>query len=187
MSKPIREYFWDQQLFLIIIAILELTVIYHRPSYDLHLLAINAQYTVPTALHGTTHPSAFYSFITNDTFVTLLPSQSSFGSWDFTLQALNYTTIPPAWAPTASKPTILKTVPLGNRRPQGMVYSAKARILSVVLDEGPKSESGGTPGPLALFSIVEQDNVWTIEQLTISLESDLVSPIILLTHEQKLD
>ncbi|KIR43909.1 hypothetical protein I307_00048 [Cryptococcus deuterogattii 99/473] len=143
------------------------------PSYGLHLLAINAQYTVPTALHGTTHPSAFYSFITNDTFVTLLPSQSSFGSWDFTLQALNYTTIPPAWAPTASKPTILKTVPLGNRRPQSMVYSAKARVLSVVLDEGSKNGSRGTPGPLALFSIAEQDNLWTIEQLTISLEGDL--------------
>ncbi|KAE8543020.1 hypothetical protein D1P53_000507 [Cryptococcus gattii VGV] len=143
------------------------------PSYDLHLLAINAQYTVPTALHGTSHPSALYSFITNDTFVTLLPSQSSFGSWDFTLQALNYTTIPPAWAPTASKPIILKTVPLGNRRPQSMVYSAKARILSVVLDEGSKNESAGTSGPLALFSIAEQDNIWTIDQLTISLESDL--------------
>lgn len=60
-----------------------------------------------------------------------------------------------------------------------MVYSAKARVLSVVLDEGSKNGSRGTPDPLALFSIAEQDNIWTIEQLTISLEGDLVSPIVL--------
>lgn len=144
------------------------------PSYDLHLLAINAQYTVPTALHGPTHPAALYSFITNDIFVTLLPSQSSFGSWDLTLQVLNYTTLPPAWAPTASEPTILKTVRLGNRRPESMLYSAGPKILSIVLGGGSKDEFAGSLGPLTLLSISKLDEVWTVEQLTVFLENDLI-------------
>lgn len=154
-------------------------MIHRRPSYDLHLLAINAQYSVPTTLHGATHPAALYSFITNDIFVTLLPSQSSFGSWDLTLQVLNYTTLPPARAPTASEPTILMTLRLGSRRPESMLYSAGPKILSIVLGGGSKDELAGPLGPLTLLSIFKLNEVWTVEQLTIFLENDLVSLIIL--------
>lgn len=60
-----------------------------------------------------------------------------------------------------------------------MLYSAGPKILSIVLGGGSKDEFAGSLGPLTLLSISKLDEVWTVKQLTVFLENDLVSPIIL--------
>lgn len=101
-----------------------------RTSYDLHLLAINAQFTVPGVVHGPTHPEALYTFLTNDTFATLTPAGP--GRWDLTTQFLNYTSLPPAFPPSASKPARVAELSLG-RKPTQLVYSPQTGVLNVVV------------------------------------------------------
>jgi hypothetical protein len=100
-----------------------------RTSYDLHLLAINAQFTVPGVVHGPTHPEALYTFLTNDTFATLTPAGP--GQWDLTTQFLNYTSLPPAFPPSASKPSRMAQLSFGSK-PTQLVFSSQAGVLSVV-------------------------------------------------------
>lgn len=55
-----------------------------------------------------------------------------------------------------------------------MLYSAGPKILSIVLGGGSKDEFAGSLGPLTLLSISKLDEVWTVEQLTVFLENDLI-------------
>ncbi|WVQ74295.1 hypothetical protein IAR50_003892 [Cryptococcus sp. DSM 104548] len=81
-----------------------------RNEYELHLLAINAQYTIPSVLHGPAHPQAVYTFLDDHTLASRIPSSPSSHQthpekpktyiWDLVVQKLNHTSLPSAYPPS---------------------------------------------------------------------------------------
>ncbi|KAL7423625.1 Dipeptidyl-peptidase 5 [Cryptotrichosporon argae] len=96
--------------------------------HELHLLAINAQFTVPSVLQGAAHPDALYTFLSDDRFATLAPTADA---WEISLQTLNYTSLPPAYPPSASEPVVLLSIEL-DEPPRAFLYAAETESLVVV-------------------------------------------------------
>ncbi|WVQ84265.1 hypothetical protein IAT38_006417 [Cryptococcus sp. DSM 104549] len=150
-------------------------------SYDLHLLAINAQFTIPSVFHGPTHPDAFYTFLSDDTFATLSPSPSDpYGhTWELAAQYLNYTSLPPAFPPHAGEAKVLKRLQLGGK-PKGVVFAAKAGVLAVSLDR----VSSGAGGPLVLVGLQSENGEWKAEEVRYPLKDrDLVVEEVVASDE----
>ncbi|WWC57574.1 uncharacterized protein I303_100106 [Kwoniella dejecticola CBS 10117] len=99
-----------------------------RPSYELHHLAINAQYIVPSTLYGPASPDAQYTFLDDHTFLTVSPVNED--EWEIATQYLNYTTLPPAYPPSASQPQPLGTISRSETINQ-IAYSGEAGILTL--------------------------------------------------------
>ncbi|WVF66517.1 hypothetical protein IAT40_001257 [Kwoniella sp. CBS 6097] len=107
------------------------------PQYDLHLLAINAQYTIPSVKYGPTDPEALYTFVSDDSFVTLSPSYEEDDVWNLTIQDLDYTTLPPARKPSASEPKLLKRIKFPfPGQPEEIVWAPQMDTLVAVLQTG---------------------------------------------------
>ncbi|ODN73319.1 hypothetical protein, variant 1 [Cryptococcus amylolentus CBS 6039] len=118
-------------------------------EYELHLLAINAQYTIPTVLHGPTDPRAVYTFLDDHTLATLSPSSPASPSssrlpeasrdkkpevkrWDLVVQKLNYTSFPSAYPPSLGRRRLVRRVEL-ERSPEKVLYSSQNGALVIVL------------------------------------------------------
>ncbi|WWD06351.1 hypothetical protein V865_004441 [Kwoniella europaea PYCC6329] len=121
-------------------------------QHELHLLAINAQFTVPSVLYDAANAQARYTFLDDQTILTATPeSEGHEGVWDLTTQTLNYTTLPPAYPPSASKHNKLGEVTLGSDLKE-LVHSAQAGVLTVVLPEN-----------LVLIEVAQHEEGWTIK------------------------
>ncbi|KAK8844785.1 hypothetical protein IAR55_006635 [Kwoniella newhampshirensis] len=127
-------------------------------TYDLHLLAINAQFTISSVHQGPTPSNALYTFLSDTTLITLSPSahQTSDGLtasednegqvWKLSSRILNYTTAPPAFPPSISNEKVMTTLRLKND-PIKLVFSSEVGILSVM--------TPGEDGGLLLLEVVD--------------------------------
>ncbi|OCF60166.1 hypothetical protein L486_02846 [Kwoniella mangroviensis CBS 10435] len=121
-------------------------------QHELHLLAINAQFTVPSVSYDAANAQARYTFLNDQTILTVSPtSEGQEGVWDLTTQILNSTTIPPAYPPSASKPNKLGGVILRSDLKE-LVHSAQASVLTVVL-----------PEDLVLIQVAQHEEGWAIK------------------------
>ncbi|ODN94784.1 hypothetical protein L198_04928 [Cryptococcus wingfieldii CBS 7118] len=153
-------------------------------EYELHLLAINVQYTIPTVLHGPTDPRAVYTFLDDHTLATLSPSSPASPSssrlreasrdkkpevtrWELVVQKLNYTSLPSAYPPSLGREKLVRRVEL-ERPPEKLLYSPQNGALVIVLSapqalegEERKEETEGN-GPVVQVHLALGDNgQWT--------------------------
>ncbi|WRT63200.1 uncharacterized protein IL334_000103 [Kwoniella shivajii] len=122
-----------------------------RPEYELHLLAINAQYTVPSVLYGQAVGESLYTFLDDKTFLTLIESRHK-GIWKLSSQTLNCTTIPPAFPPSASPAQMVTKLAVSSNVEQ-LIFSSGARILSLILKSG----------EVILLDLAEEKGNWKIK------------------------
>ncbi|WWC93144.1 uncharacterized protein L201_008111 [Kwoniella dendrophila CBS 6074] len=99
-----------------------------QSKHELHLLAINAQFTVPSVLYGSAADQSVYTFLNDQTFLTISPAND--GQWELFVQDLNYTTLPPAYPPSASPCDSIGKIASSSKITQA-VYAAQADILAL--------------------------------------------------------
>ncbi|OCF41048.1 hypothetical protein I317_05159 [Kwoniella heveanensis CBS 569] len=126
-------------------AIIRVARLEDSSKYDLHLLAINAQYTIPSVNYGPTDPHALYTFVSDNEFITLVPSHEDEDVWNLFTQKLEYTTLPPAKPPTASEPKLLKRIELPiHGRFEDIIYASHTDTLVAVIKTGtPEYQTSG--------------------------------------------
>ncbi|WVW81256.1 hypothetical protein I302_103247 [Kwoniella bestiolae CBS 10118] len=122
----------------------------NRLQHELHLLAINAQYSVPSSYHGSANPNALYSFLDDQTFLSVSPTVEQ-DIWEVTTQELNYTVNPPAYPPSATSPVSIGKLSL-TAAVELLVYSVQAGVLTLVT-----SRNG-----LILLNVVKRGDEWIV-------------------------
>ncbi|WWC67331.1 uncharacterized protein I206_101239 [Kwoniella pini CBS 10737] len=137
---------------------------------ELHLLAINAQYTIPSTCYGPANTDDFYTFLDDKTFLTVSPIKDDI--WQLSIQHLNYTTLPPAYPPSAFEPQIIGQI-TSQKQIRQIVYAAKAGVLTLV-----------TESQLILVKVIQDEGVaWSVKQYKTILENKDTIQLIDLKHE----
>lgn len=100
-----------------------------RPLCELNLLAINAQYTIPSVSARPAHPDEVYTFLRDDSFVVARPEIGGFSLEHFTL---NYTSASGAYPPSLKGSTSLGRFAAAGS-PEKLSWSDKSGLLGVQL------------------------------------------------------
>ncbi|ORY27488.1 hypothetical protein BCR39DRAFT_497297 [Naematelia encephala] len=138
-----------------VLRIATLDPVQDKTSHELHLLAINAQYPIPPIVAESTHPGALFTFLEDDVFATLTPTD---GSWQLATRQLNYSSAQGAHPPSLGGSVEVTKLAIAGQ-PTQIVYSAKAGILSIVVQGGQPDEA------LLAVKLKQKGDLWKAAEI----------------------